>query len=62
MDGTTISALAGSLLGGLTALGRSWLRQWAQARAQEEAEDRSAREALYRDFIYENSAKLAVTN
>jgi hypothetical protein len=58
MDGPSISAvaaLAGSLVGGLTALGGSWLRQWAQARAQEEAEDRSAREALYRDFIVEAS-------
>ena len=58
MDGPNISALAalaGSLVGGLTALGGSWLRQWAQTRAQEEAEDRSAREALYRDFIVEAS-------
>ena len=58
MDGPSISALAalsGSLVGGLTALGGSWLRQVAEARAQEEAEDRTTREALYRDFIVEAS-------
>jgi hypothetical protein len=58
MDGPTLSAvsvLTGSLVGGLTALGGSWLRQWAQAKAQEEAEDRTAREALYKDFIIEGS-------
>ncbi len=58
MDGPSISAMAaltGSLVGGLTALGGSWLRQVAQARAQEEAEDRTVREALYKDFIIEAS-------
>jgi len=58
MDGASISALAalaGSVVGGLTALGTSWLTQQAQARAQERASDRSAREALYRDFIVEAS-------
>ena len=58
MDGLSISALAalsGSLIGGLTALGGSWLRQVAEARLQEEAEDRTTREALYRDFIVEAS-------
>ena len=58
MDGLSISALAalsGSVIGGLTALGGSWLRQVAEARAQEEAEDRTTREALYRDFIVEAS-------
>jgi hypothetical protein len=58
MDGATTSALAalaGSVVGGLTALGTSWLTQQAQARAQEKAEDRTTREALYRDFIVEAS-------
>jgi len=58
MDGPTITALAalsGSIIGGLTALGTSWLTQQAQARAQEKAEDRTMREALYRDFIVEAS-------
>jgi hypothetical protein len=58
MEGTAISALAalaGSVVGGLTALGTSWLTQQAQARAQEKAEDRTTREALYRDFIVEAS-------
>ena len=58
MDGASISALAalaGSVIGGLTALGTSWLTQQAQARAQENARDRTAREALYSDFIVEAS-------
>jgi hypothetical protein len=58
MDGPSISALAalaGSVIGGLTALGTSWLTQQVQARAQEKAEDRTTREALYRDFIVEAS-------
>jgi len=58
MDGPTITALAalsGSIIGGLTALGTSWLTQQAQARAQEKAEDRTTREVLYRDFIVEAS-------
>jgi len=58
MDGATISALAalaGSVVGGLTALATSWLTQQAQARAQERAGDRTVREALYRDFIVEAS-------
>ena len=58
MDGATISAfaaLAGSVVGGVTALGTSWLTQQAQAKAQEHAGDRATREALYRDFIVEAS-------
>lgn len=58
MEAATISALAalaGSIVGGVTALGTSWLTQQAQARAQYRAEDRAAREALYKDFIEEAS-------
>ena len=58
MDGATISAfaaLAGSVVGGVTALGTSWLTQQVQARAQDRAGDRAVREALYRDFIIEAS-------
>ena len=58
MDGATISALAalaGSVVGGLTALATSSLTQQAQARAQERASDRTLRETLYRDFIVEAS-------
>ncbi len=58
MDGATISALAalsGSVVAGLTALGTSWPTQQAQARAQENARDRTAREALYSDFVVEAS-------
>jgi NAD-specific glutamate dehydrogenase len=58
MDGATISALAalaGSVVGGLTALGTSWVTQQAQTRAQESARDRTAREALFSDFIVEAS-------
>jgi hypothetical protein len=50
-----MAALAGSFIGGLTALGGSWLSHWVQARVQEKAEDRRAREALYSDFIVEAS-------
>jgi hypothetical protein len=58
MDGASISALAartGSIIGGVTALGTSWLTQQAQARARENAEERAARETLYSDFIAEAS-------
>ena len=58
MDGASISALAaltGSIIGGVTALGTSWLTQQVQARTRENAEDRTAREALYSDFIVEAS-------
>jgi hypothetical protein len=58
MEGATISAfaaLAGSVIGGVTALGTSWLTHQAQARARENAEDRTAREALYSDFVVEAS-------
>jgi hypothetical protein len=58
MEGATLSAvaaLAGSIVGGLTALATSWLTQQAQASAQERAGDRTARETLYRDFIVEAS-------
>ena len=58
MEGASISALAalaGSVVGGLTALATSWLTQQAQARAQERAGDRTARELLYKDFIVEAS-------
>jgi hypothetical protein len=44
-----------SLVGGVTALGTSWLTQRAQARAQENERDRTVREALYKDFIVEAS-------
>jgi hypothetical protein len=50
-----LAALAGSVVGGLTAFATSWLTQQAQARARERAGDRTAREALYRDFIVEAS-------
>ncbi|HTX54619.1 MAG TPA: hypothetical protein VMD08_14515 [Candidatus Baltobacteraceae bacterium] len=58
MDGATLSAtaaLAGSVVGGLTAFATSALTQRAQVRAQELASDRTARETLYRDFIVEAS-------
>jgi hypothetical protein len=58
MDGATLSALAaltGSVVGGVTALGTSWLTQQAQARVQDRAGDRAVREALYKDFIVEAS-------
>jgi hypothetical protein len=52
---STIAALAGSMIGGLTSLATSWLTQHAQFRAQERGHDLSRREDLYRDFIEEAS-------
>jgi hypothetical protein len=49
------SALAGSIIGGLTSLATSWLTQRTQARAEELRSNRSRREELYRTFIEEAS-------
>ena len=50
-----IAALAGSLIGGVTSLGASWLSQRAQFAAQQAAHNLSRREDLYKDFIAEAS-------
>jgi hypothetical protein len=48
---SALSALAGSVIGGLTSSGTTWLTQRAQARALQFAREMSRREDLYRDFI-----------
>ncbi len=48
---SALSALAGSVVGGLTSGFTTWLSQRAQARAGHLAHSLSRREDLYRDFI-----------
>ena len=48
---SAISALAGSVIGGLTATLTTWLSQRTQARAGQIAHDLARREDLIRDFI-----------
>jgi hypothetical protein len=48
---SAISALAGSVVGGLTSCVTNWLNQRSQARAGQIAHDLARREDLYRDFI-----------
>jgi hypothetical protein len=56
MDAAYISALAalsGSIIGGLTSLGASWVSQNAQARTQQLLGDKNRRQELYKAFIEE---------
>jgi hypothetical protein len=48
---SALSALAGSVVGGLTSGITTWLGLRAQERARQLAHNKSAREDLYRDFI-----------
>jgi hypothetical protein len=48
---SALSALAGSMVGGLTTGGTTWLTQRAQARAGQLATEMLRRADLYRDFI-----------
>lgn len=48
---STLSALAGTLIGGVTSFATSWLTQTAQAREARLAAERSKRETLYGQFI-----------
>ena len=52
---SAFAALAGSVIGGLTSLGTSWLTQHAQLGAQRFARNLERRETLYKDFINEAS-------
>jgi hypothetical protein len=52
---SALAALAGSVIGGLTSLGASWISQNAQARIQLLVEDQNQRRGLYRSFIEEAS-------
>ncbi len=51
---SALSALAGSVVGGLTSGLTTWQSQRAQLRAGQLAHDKSQREDLYRDFIVAN--------
>jgi hypothetical protein len=48
---SAMAALVGSVVGGLTSGGATWLSQRAQARAGQMAHEMALREDLYRDFI-----------
>ena len=48
---SALSALAGSVVGGLTSGITTWLNQRVQARAERLAHNKSLREDLYKDFI-----------
>ncbi len=48
---SALSALAGSVIGGLTTGLTSWLNQRSQAKADRTSRELSRREELYRDFI-----------
>jgi hypothetical protein len=50
---TAFAALTGSIIGGLTSLGASWLSQRVQFRVQRFAQDLNKREELYKHFIEE---------
>jgi hypothetical protein len=52
---SALAALAGSIIGGLTSLGTSWLGQRAQNKARELARDKRQREELYGRFLEEAS-------
>ena len=56
---SAFSALAGSVIGGLTSLMASWLTQRVQISAQQLAHDISRREELYKEFIEEASQSYA---
>jgi hypothetical protein len=48
---SALSALAGSVIGGLTSTGTTWLTQRAQTRAGQIVHELERRQDLYRDFI-----------
>jgi hypothetical protein len=54
---SAIAALLGSIIGGLTSLGASWVSQNAQARVQQLLGDKGRRQELYKVFV-EEAAKL----
>jgi hypothetical protein len=50
-----VSALAGSMIGGVTSLTAAWLTQSRQATIQWLVQDKSRRQKLYKEFIEEAS-------
>ena len=57
---SALSALAGSVVGGLTSGITTWLGLRAQMRAGQLAHNKSQREDLYRDFIVAASQRMAM--
>jgi hypothetical protein len=53
---SAFSALAGSVIGGLTSLTASWMSQQAQSRGEQRAHDITRREELFRGFMEEASS------
>jgi hypothetical protein len=50
-----VSALAGSMIGGVTSLTAAWLTQRHQATAERLTQEKSRRQKLYKEFIEEAS-------
>jgi hypothetical protein len=50
-----VSALAGSMIGGVTSLTAAWLTQSHQATAERLTQEKSRRQKLYKEFIEETS-------
>jgi len=50
-----VSALAGSMIGGVTSLTAAWLTQSYQATAERLTQEKSRRQKLYKKFIEEAS-------
>ena len=50
-----LSALAGSMMGGVTSLTAAWLTQSHQATAERLPQEKTRRQKLYKDFIEETS-------
>jgi hypothetical protein len=50
-----VSALAGSMIGGVTSLTAAWLTQRHQATAERLTQEKSRRQKLYKEFIEETS-------
>src|SRR4030095_7043081 len=50
---SALAALAGSVIGGVTSLGASWLSQHAPARTQQVLGDKNRRQELYQAFTEE---------
>jgi dihydrodipicolinate synthase/N-acetylneuraminate lyase len=56
---TALAALAGSIIGGLTSLGTTWLTQNKQMVTQFREQDKVRRQELYKEFVEEASALYA---
>jgi hypothetical protein len=50
-----VSALAGSMIGGVTSLTAAWLKQSHQATSERLTQEKSRRQTLFKEFIGETS-------